>query len=57
MIQKKYQIFIQSSIIQRMNQQLILCIVVMIENDSIKLYFQNITQMYVQSIFIFNRNF
>ena len=40
-----------------MNQRLILCIVVMIENDSIKLYFQNITQTYVQSIFIFNQNF
>ena len=54
---KKNQIFIQSSIIQRMNQRLILCIVVMIESDSIKLYFRNITQTYVQSIFIFNRNF
>ena len=54
---EKNQIFIQSSIIQRMNQRLILCIVVMIESDSIKLYFQNITQTYVQSIFIFNRNF
>ena len=54
---EKNQIFIQSSIIQRMNQRLILCIVVMIENDSIKLYFRNITQTYVQSIFIFNRNF
>ena len=54
---EKNQIFIQSSIIQRMNQRLILCIVVMIENDSIKLYFQNITQTYVQSIFIFNQNF
>ena len=40
-----------------MNQRLILCIVVMIENDSIKLYFRNITQTYVQLIFIFNRNF
>ena len=40
-----------------MNQRLILCIVVMIESDSIKLYFRNITQTYVQSIFIFNRNF
>ena len=29
----------------------------MIENDSIKLYFWNITQTYVQSIFIFNWNF
>ena len=54
---EKNQIFIQSSIIQRMNQRLILCIVVMIKSDSIKLYFQNITQTYVQSIFIFNRNF
>ena len=54
---KKNQIFIQLSIIQRMNQRLILCIVVMIESDSIKLYFRNITQTYVQSIFIFNRNF
>ena len=54
---KKNQIFIQSSIIQQMNQRLILCIVIMIENDSIKLYFRNITQTYVQLIFIFNRNF
>ena len=36
---------------------MILCIVVMIESDSIKLYFRNITQTYVQLIFIFNRNF
>ena len=54
---KKNQIFIQSLIIQRMNQRLILCIVVMIESDLIKLYFRNITQTYVQSIFVFNRNF
>ena len=40
-----------------MNQRLILCIVIMIKNDLIKLNFWNITQTYVQSIFIFNRNF
>ena len=54
---EKNQIFIQSLIIQRMNHRLILYIVVMIESDSIKLYFRNITQTYVRSIFIFNRNF
>lgn len=39
---EKNQIFIQSSIIQRINQRLIICIVAMIENDLIKLYFRNI---------------
>ena len=38
-----------------MNQRLILCIVVIIKSDSIKLYFQNITQMYVCYEFIRGR--
>ena len=54
---EKNQILIQSPIIQRMNQRLILCIAVTIESDSIKLYFRDVTQAYVQSIFNLNRDF
>ena len=36
---------------------MILCIVVMKENNSIKLYIWNVIQTYVQSIFNFNRDF
>ena len=57
----KNQVFIQSSIIQRMNQRLIVCITVVLKvnsndsNNSMKLFFQNVIQTYVQSIFNLNR--
>ena len=59
----KNQVFIQSSIIQRMNQRLIVCIAVVLEvnsndsNNSMKLFFRNVIQTYVQSIFNLNREF
>ena len=57
----KNQVFIQSSIIQRVNQRLIACIAVVLEinsndlNNSMKLFFRNVIQTYVQSIFNLNR--
>lgn len=54
---EKDQILTQSPTIQRMNQRLILCIAAMMGSDSIKLYLRDITQAYVQSTFIFNRDF
>ena len=59
----KNQIFIQSSTIQRMNQRLIVCITVVLEinlndsNNSMKLFFRNVIQTYVQSIFNLNGEF
>ena len=59
----KNQVFIQSSIIQRMNQRLIVCITIVFEinlndsNNSMKLFFRNVIQTYVQSIFNLNREF
>ena len=59
----KNQVFIQSSIIQQMNQRLIICITAVLEinsndlNNSMKLFLRNVTQTYVQSIFNLNRKF
>ncbi len=46
--QNKILILTQSSIIQRISQRLILCLVIMF-NLEMKLYLQDITQVYVQS--------
>ena len=59
----KNKIFIQSLTIQRMSQRLIVCITIVLEinsndsNNSIKLFFRNVIQTYVQSIFNLNREF
>ena len=59
----KNQVFTQSSIIQRMSQRLVVCITVVLEvnsndsNNSTKLFFRNVIQTYVQSIFNLNREF
>ena len=59
----KNQVFTQSSIIQRINQCLIVCITAIFEinlndsNNSIKLFFRDVTQAYVQSIINLNRKF
>ena len=59
----KNQIFIQSSIIQRMSQRLVVCITVVFKinsndlSNSMKLFLRNVIQIYVQSIFNLNREF
>jgi hypothetical protein len=53
--QNKNLMLIQSSIIQRVRQRLIVCIIVIFSN--MNLYFRNITQTYVQSITSLNRDF
>ncbi len=53
--QNKNLILIQSSIIQRVNQRLIVCLIVVF--SKMNLYLRNITQTYVQSITSLNRNF
>jgi hypothetical protein len=53
--QNKNLILIQSSIIQRVNQRLIVCFIVVFSN--VNLYLKNITQTYVQSITSLNRDF
>jgi hypothetical protein len=52
--QNKIFVLTQSSIIQRINQRLIICLAIIL---SIKLYLRNIIQIYVQSRSILNRNF
>jgi hypothetical protein len=53
--QNKTLMLTQSSIIQRVSQRLIICLVVSL--SQMKLYLRNITQVYVQSRFNLNRNF
>ena len=59
----KNQIFTQLSIIQRMSQRLIVCITVVFEinssnsSNSVQLFFWNVIQTYVQSIFNLNWEF
>ncbi len=53
--QNKNLILIQSSIIQRVNQRLIVCLIVVFSN--VNLYLRNIIQTYVQSITSLNRDF
>jgi hypothetical protein len=53
--QNKILILTQSSIIQRINQRLIICLVVSL--SQMKLYLRNITQIYVQFRFNLNRDF
>ncbi len=53
--QNKIFVLIQSSIIQRINQRLIICLVVSL--SQMKLYLRNITQVYVQFRFNLNRDF
>ncbi len=53
--QNKNLMLIQSSIIQRVNQRLIVCLIVVFSN--MNLYLRNITQTYVQSITSLNRDF
>jgi hypothetical protein len=53
--QIKNLMLIQSSIIQRINQRLILCFIVVFSN--MNLYLKNIIQTYVQSITSLNRDF
>jgi hypothetical protein len=52
--QNKILVLIQSSIIQRISQRLIICLAATL---SMKLYLRNIIQAYVQSRFNLNRNF
>jgi hypothetical protein len=54
--QNKILVLTQSLIIQRVNQRLIICLAVTFSN-SMKLYLRNITQAYVQSRSILNREF
>jgi hypothetical protein len=53
--QNKNLMLIQSSIIQRINQRLIVCLIVVFSN--MNLYLKNIIQTYVQSITSLNRDF
>ncbi len=53
--QNKNLMLIQSSIIQRVSQRLIVCLIVVFSN--MNLYLRNITQTYVQSITSLNRDF
>jgi hypothetical protein len=53
--QNKNLVLTQSSIIQRINQRLIVCLIVVFSN--VNLYLRNITQTYVQSITSLNRDF
>jgi hypothetical protein len=53
--QNKNLILIQSFIIQRINQRLIACLIVVF--SKMNLYLKNITQTYVQSITSLNRDF
>jgi hypothetical protein len=53
--QNKTFVLTQSSIIQKVNQRLIICLAVTL--SQMKLYLRNITQIYVQSRSIFNKNF
>jgi hypothetical protein len=53
--QNKILMLTQSSIIQRVSQRLIICLVVSL--SQMKLYLRNITQIYVQSRFNLNRDF
>jgi hypothetical protein len=53
--QNKNLILIQSSIIQRINQRLIVCLIVVF--SKMNLYLKNITQTYVQSITSLNHDF
>jgi hypothetical protein len=53
--QNKTLVLIQSSIIQRVNQRLIICLAVTL--SQMKLYLRNIIQIYVQSRSILNRDF
>jgi hypothetical protein len=53
--QNKILVLIQSSIIQRINQRLIVCLIVVF--SKMNLYLKNITQAYVQSITSLNRDF
>lgn len=50
-------VLIQSSIIQQMNQRIILCFVVTFDDKFIKLYFRNVIQTYVQLTSNLNRDF
>ena len=47
----------QFSTIQRMNQRLIICMIVILQNEDIKFYLRNIIQTYMQSISNLNRDF
>jgi hypothetical protein len=53
--QNKILVLIQSSIIQRVSQRLIICLVVSL--SQMKLYLRDIIQAYVQSRFNLNRDF
>jgi hypothetical protein len=53
--QNKNLMLTQSSIIQRISQRLIVCLIVVFSN--MNLYLRNITQTYVQSITSLNRDF
>ena len=59
----KNQVLIQSLIIQRINQCLIVCITIVLEinsndlNNLMKLFFRDVIQTYVQSILNLNRKF
>jgi hypothetical protein len=53
--QNKIMILTQASIIQRINQRLIICLAATL--SQMKLYLRDITQIYVQSRSILNRNF
>jgi hypothetical protein len=54
--QNKTLVLTQSSIIQRVSQRLIICLAVTF-SQSMKLYLRDITQIYVQSRSILNRDF
>ncbi len=54
--QNKILVLTQSSIIQRISQRLILCLAIMFSFE-MKLYLQNIIQVYVQSATSLNRDF
>jgi hypothetical protein len=54
--QNKILVLTQSSIIQRISQRLIICLAVTF-SQSMKLYLRDITQIYVQSRSILNRDF
>ena len=53
----KMSVLTQSSIIQRVNQRVILCLTAMFKDSLTKLYFRDVIQAYVQSIFSLNREF
>ena len=53
----KMSVLTQSSIIQRVNQRVILCFIAMFKNNFIKLYLRDVTQAYVQSLFSLNQKF